>query len=43
MSGALLHTVKSRAIAKLGYDAASETLYVVFRRGEVWAYHGVPR
>jgi hypothetical protein len=40
--GEMLHTVRSSAIAKLGYDESTRTLYVVFKRGEAFVYREVP-
>ncbi len=34
--------VQSREIAIVGYDAESSTLEIVFRRGGVYHYSGVP-
>ena len=34
--------VQSREIAIIGYEAESETLEIVFRRGGVYRYQGVP-
>lgn len=37
-----LTLVESRAVAALGYDAASRTLFVRFRAGGLYAYLAVP-
>lgn len=38
-----LTPVESSAVAALGYDAASRTLFVRFREGGLYAYLDVPR
>jgi hypothetical protein len=35
--------VESRALASVGYDAATEQLELEFRSGRVYCYAGVPR
>ena len=35
--------VRSREIAIVGYDHETETLEIVFRRGGVYRYSGVPQ
>jgi hypothetical protein len=34
--------VDSRQLSSIGYDAATATLEVEFRKGGVYQYHGVP-
>ncbi len=41
-SSITLHHVKSEAIQAWGYDQASRTMVVQFRRGGTFSYKGVP-
>jgi hypothetical protein len=38
-----LYPVQSSYLDKVGYDAPSKTLHIVFRDGDHYTYHGVSR
>ena len=37
-----LHPVESSAVARIGYDAEAEEVYVEYLGGGLYAYEGVP-
>ena len=39
----VLHKVKSSMLYAIGYSEEESTLEVVFNKGGIWAYEGVPK
>jgi len=37
-----MHTVESSAVAKVGYDAEAEEVFIEYVGGDRYAYEGVP-
>jgi hypothetical protein len=42
MSIPKMHSVESRAVVRIGYDAETEEAYVEYLGGGLYAYEGVP-